>query len=308
MRLLLIFSAALLAAQDPPPLAIRVDVNLVNVAFIVRDGSGALAGDLGKDDIEVFEDGVRQDVRFFGRSTDLPLRLALLVDASGSQGNFIRQHHRDLQKFLAGSVMPRDRAMLVCFGNHIRVVSDFSSSVGDLMERFNRFQKGDRAFPELAPDDTREGGTALFDSMYLTAARKLGPVNGERKALILFSDGEDNSSAHDLIDAIESAQAADALVYTVRYTEMKKGRLTARGRYGILEMDRLATETGGASFDASKKDIGDSLKEVAAELRSMYDIGYVSSHPDRDGMFHKVVIRAKKQGLAVRAKPGYYAR
>ena len=295
-------------AQEPPETSIRVDVNLVNVAFLVHDGSGALSGNLTKDDIEVFEDGVKQEVRFFGRSADLPLRLALIADFSGSQEKFIKQHNRDIETFLKSSVASRDRATLVCFGNHIRVVSDFSSSAEDLLGSLGEFQKGSRHFPELEPDDTREGGTALFDALYLTALHKLLPERGERKAMILFSDGEDNSSAHDLIDAIDEAQLADSLIYTVRYTESKHGKLTARNKYGTLEMDRLANQTGGASFDASKKNVAASLRQVSEELRSLYDLGYITTNPARDGTFRKLTIRVKRDGFTVRVKPGYYAR
>ncbi|HKD06275.1 MAG TPA: VWA domain-containing protein [Bryobacteraceae bacterium] len=310
MRLLLSLALSLsaLSAQQPPEPDIKVDVNLVNVAFIVRDSSGELSGNLTRDDIDVFEDGVKQDIRFFGRSADLPLRLALIADFSGSQEKFVKQHNKDIGKFLRSSLTSKDRAMMVCFGNHIRVVSDFASSPEDLMEGLNEFGKGSRRFPELDPDDTREAGTALFDAIYVTAAQKLRPQAGERKAIVLFSDGEDNSSAHDLIDAIDAAQLADSLIYTVRYTETMHGRLTARNRYGIREMDRLAGETGGASFDASRKDVGDSLRQVSEELRSMYDLGYITSNPTRDKTFRKVIIRAKRPGFTVRAKPGYYAR
>jgi Ca-activated chloride channel family protein len=305
---LLILLALFFSGQEPPEPSIKVDVNLVNVAFLVHDGSGALSGNLTRDDIEVFEDGVKQEVRFFGRSADLPLRLALLADVSGSQEKFIKQHHRDIETFLKSSVAARDRAMLVCFGNHIRVVSDFSSSAEDLLGSLGEFQKGSRHFAELEPDDTREGGTALFDALYLTAFHKLLPEHGERKAMILFSDGEDNSSAHDLIDAIDEAQLADSLIYTVRYTESKHGKLTARNRYGMLEMDRLAKQTGGASFDASKKNVAASLRQVSDELRSMYDLGYITTNPARDGTFRKLTIRVKRDGFTVRVKPGYYAR
>ena len=298
----------LLFGQEPPEPSIKVDVNLVNVAFLVHDASGALSASLSKDDIEVFEDGVKQDIRFFGRSADLPLRLALVADFSGSQEKFIKKHDRDIEKFLKTSVSPKDRAMLVCFGNHIRVVRDFSSSPADLLDGLAEFQKGSRHFPELEPDDTREGGTALFEALYLTALHKLLPDHAARKAIILFSDGEDNSSAHDLIDAIEEAQLADSTIYTVRYTESKHGRLTARNKYGTLEMDRLANDTGGASFDASQTDVAASLRQVSEELRSMYDIGYITTNPARDGTFRKLAIRVKREGFTVRTKPGYYAR
>jgi Ca-activated chloride channel family protein len=296
------------AAQELPPLAIKVDVRLVNVAFVVRDTAGRLYGDLTKDDIEIFEDGVRQEVKFFGRSNDLPLRLGLVADVSGSQERFIKRHHRDVERFVHDAVTPRDRALLICFGNHIRVVSDFSSSAAELMDGLESFEKHRARFPELEPDDTREAGTALFDAMYLTAMQKMRPIPGARKALILFSDGEDNSSAHDLMDAIEAAQIADSLIYTVRYTESEHGRLTARNRYGIREMDRLAAETGGAAFDASKGDVAGLLRQVADELPSMYDVGYVSTNHARDETFRKVEIRLKREGLTVRTKPGYFAR
>ncbi|HXJ40197.1 MAG TPA: VWA domain-containing protein [Bryobacteraceae bacterium] len=294
--------------QEPAGLSIKVDVNLVNIAFIVRDATGALDRSLTKGDFELFEDGVKQELQFFGKSGDLPLRLALVADMSGSQDKFVRQHHRDIEKFLKVAITAKDNSMLVCFGNHLRVVSDFGSSVDGLMESLDAFQQGNQHFPEMEPDDTRSGGTALFDATYFTAREKLASATGERKALILFSDGEDNSSAHDLMDAIEAAQSADSVIYTVRYTEEKHGRLPARARYGIREMDRLAKETGGAAFDASTKNAGEALAEVADELRSMYDVGYISTNPNRDGTFRKLTIRVKREGFTARSKPGYFPR
>lgn len=111
---LFILLTLLFSGQEPAEPSIKVDVNLVNVAFLVHDGSGELSGNLTKDDVEVFEDGVKQNIRFFGRSADLPLRLALLADVSGSQEKFIKQHNRDIETFLKSSVTVRDRAMLVC--------------------------------------------------------------------------------------------------------------------------------------------------------------------------------------------------
>ena len=299
----------LLSAQDFSTEPIKVDVNLVNVAFIVHDSTGALARNLTKDDIEVFEDGVKQDVKFFSRSGDLPLLLGLVVDGSSSQDKFVKQHRHDMETFVTDSITPRDRVLLIGFGDHIRVACDFTSSASDLIDALDRFQKGSgRNFPELDPDKTRVDGTALFDAVYLTAVEKLKPIPGERKALILFSDGEDNSSAHDLMDAIEAAQSADSLIYTVRYTAPRRNGLTARNRYGIREMDRLARETGAAAFNASEKDVSVSLRQVTDELRAIYEVAYTTTNPAHDGLFRKVVIRPKQDGFTVRAKPGYYAR
>jgi Ca-activated chloride channel family protein len=308
MRTLALLLAAVLfaAGQDPAPISIKVDVGLVNVAFIVRDERGVLATNLTKDDFDVFEDGVRQEIRFFGTSRDLPLRLALVVDVSSSQDKFNKQHVSDIQDFLARALTPRDRAMLVRFGDRIRVITGFTATPAESVSEINDLKK-QRDYPELDPDGTRSEGTALFDALCATAGMKMASDAGERKAIILFSDGEDNSSAHDLIDAIEAAQLADSPIYTVRYTERHKGRLTARNRYGIREMDRLAKETGGAAFDASEDDVVKSLREVADELRSTYDLGYMANGSAGKG-FRKVEIRVKRPGYVVRSKPGYYAR
>jgi VWFA-related protein len=122
--LLVILGGGFSSGQEP----IHVAVNLVNVAFSVRDARGALVENLAKDDVEVFEDAVPQKISFFARSTDVPLTLGLIVDVSGSQDHFTKQHEKDLEVFLKEVLGPKDRAFLVAFGNHIRLISDFSPS------------------------------------------------------------------------------------------------------------------------------------------------------------------------------------
>jgi Ca-activated chloride channel homolog len=111
-------------AQKP----IRVDVNLVNVGFTARNAQGALLDNLTKNDVELYEDAVQQKIEFFSKSTDLPLTLALIVDVSGSQDHFGKKHEKDLQVFLNEVVGSKDRVFLVCFGNHLRLVSDYTNS------------------------------------------------------------------------------------------------------------------------------------------------------------------------------------
>jgi hypothetical protein len=120
--LLVVMASGLVFAQEP----IRVSVNLVNVAFSVRDGRGALVDNLSKEDVEIYEDAAPQKISFFAKSTDVPLTLGLIVDVSGSQDHFSKQHEQDLQVFLKEVLGPKDRAFLVTFGNHIRLISDFS--------------------------------------------------------------------------------------------------------------------------------------------------------------------------------------
>jgi Ca-activated chloride channel homolog len=125
--------------------------------------------------------------------------------------------------------------------------------------------------------------------------------------LLMFSDGEDNSSSHDMMTAIEAAQFANVLVYTIRYTE-KHGKLTARNQHGIRVMDRIAKETGGAHIDAQTTDPHTYFRQIAVELRTSNELAYYPTNTSKDDSFRKVVIRPKRSGLTVRSKTGYFSR
>ncbi len=296
-------AAAAGAAQAP----IRVDVRLVNAGFVVRDSAGRLVTDLSKDDFEVFEDGAPQKIAFFGRGADVPLDLGLVVDVSGSQEPFVKRHRKDLETFLKNALGPKDRAFLVCFGNHLRLVQDYSTSAKELAGALEKFRAGEQDYLELGPRERRIQGTAFFDAVYYSIREKLAQVETGRRALIIFSDGEDNSSAHHLLDAIESAQGNDVRLFSVRYTDAEDGRLNARNKYGISAMDRIARETGGTAFDARSQSLAEHFRLIGDELRASYELAYHTTNPMADGTFHKISIRVKKPGLAVRAKTGYFA-
>lgn len=292
-----------IVAQAP----LRVDVNLVNVSFTVRDANGALADKLVKDDFDVFEDGVPQKISFFARSTDLPLTLGLIVDASGSQEHFSKKHEKDLEVFLKEVLGPKDKAFLLCFGNHLRLVNDYTQSGEEMLEHMKEYEKKTDRFPEIGPRENRDLGTAFYDSIFYSITEKLALENG-RRALLIFSDGEDNSSAHDMMTTIEAAQAANVLVFTIRYTQKEHGQFTARNKYGIRVMDRIARETGGANIDAEATDPHTYFHQIADELRTSYELAYYPSNPIKDETFRKLVIHPKQSGLVVRAKTGYFAR
>jgi len=286
---------------------IRSDVNLVSVSFTVRDENGALVDNLTKDDFEVFEDGTPQKIAFFARSVDVPLTLGLIVDASGSQSRFTRQHKQDLDVFLNEVLGPKDRAFLVGFGNHLRLVSDFTPSGQALLDGLERYDHDNGHFPELGPKEERDLGTAFYDSIYYSITEKLAAETGQR-ALLVFSDGEDNSSSHDMMTTIETAQEENVLVFTIRYTQKEHGRLTARNKYGMRVMDRIAKETGGAHIDAGTADPHTYFRQIADELRTSYELAYYPSNPIKDDAFRKLFIRPQGRGLTVRAKTGYFAR
>ena len=302
LALLFLVSGQATPAQQP----IRVDVNLVNVSFSVRDARGALVDNLTKDDFDAIEDAVPQKIAFFARSTDLPLTLGLILDASGSQEHFTKKHEKDLEVFLKDVLGPKDRAFLLCFGNHLRLVSDYTQSGQSMLEHLKEYEKKGGRLPEIGPKENRDLGTAFYDSIYYSISEKLANENG-RRALLIFSDGEDNSSSHDMMTTIEGAQAANVLVFTICYTEKEHGKLTARNKYGISVMDRMARETGGAHIDAETTDPHTYFREIAEELRTSYELAYYPTNSAKDDTFRKLLIRPKKQGLTVRAKTGYFA-
>jgi len=310
MRLVAVVAmmAAVCAAQEPAP--IRVEVSLVNVGFSVRDAGGKLVTNLTQDDFEITEDGVPQKVSFFARSVDVPLTLGLVMDMSGSQHSFIKPHLKALQEFLKTVVTPRDKAFVMSFANNLRLVSDYSEDAKYHVSALEQFGKSKDVsdYPMIGPKERRILGTAFYDAIYYGSTQMMQKVERGRRALIVFSDGEDNSSAHHMLDAIEAAQTNDVLLYTIRYTEVSRGGPNARNKYGTGVMERIARETGGLNFDGQGEGLLEGFRQIGEELRSAYEIAYHTSNPAGDRTFHKIAIRPKREGLVVRAKTGYFAR
>jgi len=307
LSVVLFFLLSVCAAGEAQTPTFHANVNLIDVTFSARTPQGVAVSDLNQSEVHVFEDDVPQTVQFFDHSS-LPLTVGLIIDASGSQKTFFRKHRHDLEKFLKDALAPQDQAFLICFGNYVRLVSDLTPSVDNIMKNYERYEHGDYNFPELGPVENRSEGTALFDSIYYAATGKLQTSTQGRRALIVFSDGEDNSSSHDVMDAIEAAQNADILVYCIRYTERKK-TLTSRDKYGMRVMARIAQDTGAGDYDAvNGEHLGETFRQIGAELRTLYTVGYYSGNRRHDGTFRRVRISVTRPDVIVRAKAGYYAK
>jgi Ca-activated chloride channel family protein len=306
MKLLVVCLLAWSASAQP---TFRSDVRLINVAAAVRDAGGKLVDGLTQDDFEILEDGVPQKIAFFARSSDVALNLGLVVDISGSQAHFVKAHQRDFKVFLDKALNKRDQAFLLCFASHPRLITDYSSSPKQLVDALEGYMDTNRkgGYPLVGPTEIRSG-SAFYDSIYHATNQMFQKVERGRKALIVFSDGEDNTSAHHMMDAIELAQTNDVLLFCIRYTETRGDRWTARNKYGRGVMERLALETGGADFDATERELSGHFREIGEQLRSSYEIAYHSSNPPEDRTFHKIAVRVKRPGLRVRAKTGYYAK
>ena len=310
LLLLLAFTAR---GQEP----FRIDVHLINVAFSVLDAGGKFIEDLNQDDFDVTEDNVPQKIAFFARAADVPLHLGLVADFSGSQSESIKPHHKDLATFLKAVVTKRDDAFLVCFANRVRLAQDFTSDSKVIVESLDLIEKMYRGkdiepgqFPEIGPREIRPRNTdtAFFDAVYNSIDLKFHQVERGRKALVIFSDGDDNSSARDEYETIEISQRTDTVLFCVRYTEMRKdGRPTARNKNGTTVLERMARLTGGAAFDAREKNLADHFRAIGDQLRSSYELAYHTTNPTSDGTFRKIQIRVNRPGLTVRAKSGYIA-
>lgn len=309
LLLLLILIAATSMAhpqQSEVPL-FKSETHLIDFTFSVHQPNGTLVKGLTREDFHITEDGEAQTISFFGKESDLPLSLGLIVDVSDSQSKFIKRHLKDVERFLQTVVGPKDEVFSICFGNHLRLTNDTTANIDAVLDGMKRFDKGERNFPELEADSTREGGTALYDAVYYSTQQKLAQAQGRRRALVLFTDGEENASARDLLEAIGAAQDTDTLIYAIRYTDDKEGR-TAHARQGMAVLHHLAGETGGSDYDALHDDVRKAFEQIADELRSLYSVGYHSTHRSRDGVFHKVQITVGDSSYRVRARTGYYAR
>jgi Ca-activated chloride channel family protein len=297
-------------AQQIP--VFQSETHLIDSTVSVHDAQGGLVLDLKQDDLAVIEDGVPQTIQFFSRAEQLPLSIGLIIDSSGSQEKFIKEHEHDIAQFLRQTLAPEDKAFAVCFGNHLRLVSDWTSgSPSDqvaILAALHSFDKGNLDFPEIGPKVDRDLGTALNDAVFYGTTEKMAGIERRRKVLVVFSDGEENSSEHDLIDAIEAAQDANVLVYAIRYTELSHGKMNARDRYGMRELDHLTAQTGGKTYDAHAMKVSQAFAEISGELRSLYAVAYHSTNAAHDGTFRKVVIQAKRPGIVLRARAGYYAK
>ncbi|GGA61870.1 hypothetical protein GCM10011507_11750 [Edaphobacter acidisoli] len=294
-----------LHAQNFP--TIHVDTRLIDTTFSVRDTNGQLVHGLTQNDFTITEDGVPQTIRFFFRDTDLPLSIGLVIDSSGSQDKFVKAHEKDIEAFLHQILEPNDQAFAICFGNYLRMVSDSTSSPEKITSGIHRFNKGERNFPQIGPKEDRDLGTALYDAVFYSVTEKFSNIHQRRKVIVVFSDGEENSSEHDLLDAIEAAQNNDVLIYAIRYTELTHGQMNARDRYGVRALNHLTEQTGGHAFDA-QSNLSQAFAQIADDLRSLYEIAYQSTNHERDGTYRKVVIHTTQPGLIVRARTGYYAR
>ncbi|HXY00900.1 MAG TPA: VWA domain-containing protein [Candidatus Limnocylindrales bacterium] len=341
LLVILLASAALLFAQQPqqnpanpapaaPPAAtktqeqepiaksqttIRIPVNLVDILYTVLDRRNKLVAGLEKQDFKVFDDNIAQDIRYFSKQSDLPLRIGMLLDTSNSIRDRLKFEQDAANNFLFSVLRRnRDEAFVMTFDDEPQIVQEFTNDTGRLRDQILRTRAG--------------GGTAVYDAIYEACVSQLShpprPPGDQpdvvRRVMILISDGEDNLSTHTRSEAIEMAQRTSVVIYTIStsiqwVTLDDPGReRTGNRKYHLTEGDRilqdLAEETGGRAFyPYHVDDLDQSFQDIGEELRNQYSLAYNPTNHPLDGRYHKIKIEVPDhKGYQVRARRGYYAR
>ncbi len=298
--------------EDPPEALISVDVQVVNILATVRDKKGILISSLTKDDFEVYEDGEKQEVQYFGRQTDLPLTIGLLVDTSTSQERVVEIERSAGYKFFEEILrVEKDLAFLMSFDIDVELLQDLTASKRLLQDGLERLEiQGGIAggiTPGPVPQSGGPVGTVMYDAVYLAADEMLEPQVG-RKAVVLITDGNDVGSKLKADDAIAEAHRTDTVIYSVRYFDRSAYfQYGAMGGGGTGALRRLSRDTGGGMYEVSRRRTLQSIfNEINDELRNQYSLGY---SPDKDLSvkgFRKVEVRMKRKGYQVQARKGYY--
>ena len=352
--LLLLAAAPLLSQQQGP--TISVNVKLVTMFATVRDKHGALIRNLTKDNFALQQDGHPQTITYFAPDSGLPLTLGLLVDTSMSQRRVLDQERDASHAFLDHMLREdKDKAFVIHFDHEVELLQDLTSSRQkleaslDLLGRPQFSQTGGSGGSSGSDPDSTSGGsggggrgsrgyggggTLLYDAVFLASDELMKKQQG-RKALIILTDGVDRGSKETLRDAIETAERADTLVYSILFADhegygngggyggghmggggMGGGGMGGGGhrRYpqesrpdGKRVLQQLSKETGGRFFEVTKKETIEQIySEIDEELRNQYALGYTPDKTDAAVGYHKIQLTTKQKDATVQTREGFY--
>ncbi len=348
LLIVLVFAACgflLSQQQQPQQPAFTSSVRVVEVPATVRDKHKQIVRNLTRDDFVLEEDGRPQMIRYFNEDTNLPLTLGLLVDTSQSQRRVLEDERHASFSFLNQMLHDKNKAFVVHFDRQVELLQDLTSDRAKLDSALDSLQIGQsnddrggnqggqgggggwpggrRRYPGGGGGERRggfHGGTQLYDAVFLASDELMKKQQG-RKAVIVLSDGVDRGSKVSLDHAIEAAQRADTVVYSILFKDEEResnfggfGGRHGGGRYPQQErpdgkkiLERMSKETGGRMFEVSKKDTVDQIyTQIADELRYQYELGYTPDRADLTG-YHKIHLATKQKEMEVQARDGYYA-
>ena len=290
--------------------AIKVDVDVVSLYCSVHNKQNGLVSSLEKGDFDLAEDAKPQTIKYFSKETDIPLTMGLLIDVSGSQANMIEPERQAGAQFFSSVLRKKDVAFLISFGADSDLLQDITGTPRLLQQGLARLKpnfgySGPTSGP--VPTMSRQAGTVLYDAVYLAAHDMLASESG-RKAIILITDGEDEGSKLSMKEAIEAAQKADAIIYSILYVDRRfYGGFTV-GYSGESVLKQMSEETGGRLFTVGGKNTLDAIfGQIQEEMRTQYLIGYTPTNSNKDGSFRKIDLKTHEKDFKVQVRKGYYA-
>jgi Ca-activated chloride channel family protein len=276
----------------------RSGVDLVSLNVTVTDGATRYVTDLGQDEFNVFEDGVKQDVTFFNRS-NLPIALALLLDTSASMESKLGTAQEAAIGFVK-KMRTQDLAEVVDFDSRVNVLQGFTNGQTELDQAIRKTSAG--------------GSTSLYNAIYIAlkdlkkaVAKNVDEIR--RQAIIVLSDGEDTSSLVSFEEVLDLSKRSETAIYSIGLRAGEGPSTATRGfKEAEFVLRQLAQETGGRAFFPNQlADLNNVYGQIADELSSQYIVGYTSRNPKRDGSWRRVVVRVGRPNLVARTKQGYFA-
>jgi VWFA-related protein len=309
------------APPDETPVAtFKVNVNLVDLFFTVKDKNGNLVPHLNKEMCTVLEDKAPQTLKSFVAETNQPLTLGILLDTSGSQQRVLPLEQDAGSQFLQQVLRSKDEAFLISFDVNIDLLQDYTNSPRMLSRAMEKAQINTAggngggmpgAGGGTIPTSGGPKGTLLYDAIYEASYDKLNQESG-RKAIIILTDGEDEGSDHKIGDAIAAAQKNNVIVYVILIADRAMYWSQGMGYGGYSAAKRITDETGGRTIDVGNN--GDKLRaafqQIQDELRTQYVASYTPSNAKQDGTFRHVAVDCKGDSgdnLKVQVRKGYYA-
>ena len=301
---------------------VRVETSLTNIFFTAADKHKRFVGHLKQDDIRILEDGRPQEIFTFQQSVDLPLSTAILIDTSRSEERTLPDEKAAARAFLEAVMRPgRDEASIISFTGDVTLEQGFTGNLERLRRAIDRVEFVPPSGyigggvvvggtpPISGQNQVLAGSTAIWDAVWATSNEVLSDAAEEsRRAIILLTDGEDTISQVKMQDAIERAQKADALIYTIGIGDSYN--------FGVNEgaLRKISEQTGGrAYFPHSERELREAFAQIQRDLREQYLIAYSPSNKAHDGTYRRIQIELinpelRKQNLKLTYRAGYFAK